>query len=56
LTGGVGQLLKKAKVKSMIGRAEFLDGKTCLVHMAEGAVRVHAEHIVIATGSEPVEL
>ena len=56
LTGGVGGLLKKNKVKTIKGWATFLDGKTVDVKTAEGDVRIRAENIVIATGSVPVEL
>lgn len=56
LTGGVGGLLKKNKVRTLKGWASFVDGKTVDVKTAEGVTRVRAEHVVIATGSVPVEL
>ncbi|HET7882241.1 MAG TPA: dihydrolipoyl dehydrogenase [Acetobacteraceae bacterium] len=56
LSGGVSALLKKAKVKGIDGWARFLDGKTVEVETEMGAQVVHAEHVVIATGSTPVEL
>jgi len=56
LTGGVSGLLKKAKVKSIAGRARFRDGKTVEVETETGLQVVRAETVVIATGSEPVEL
>jgi dihydrolipoamide dehydrogenase len=56
LTGGVGGLLKKSKVRVVEGRAEFLDGKSVSVATRDGAVHIDAENIVIATGSVPVEL
>lgn len=56
LTSGVGSLLKKAKVRHVTGRARFVDGKTVDVETAEGVCRIRAAHVVIATGSEPVEL
>ena len=56
LTTGVGGLLKKAKVKTVEGRARFLDGKTVEVTGAGDAHRIHAENVIIATGSRPVEL
>ena len=56
LTGGVSGLLKKAKVKSIAGRARFRDGKTVEVETETGLQVVRAEAVVIATGSEPVEL
>lgn len=56
LTGGVAGLLKKAGAKSLRGRATIRDGKTVNVETDLGPQTIHAETIVIATGSEPVEL
>ncbi len=56
LTGGVGGLLKKAKVRTLKGQAQFIDGKTVEVGGRDGPVRVTARNVVIATGSAPVEL
>ncbi len=56
LTGGVGMLLKKNKVRSIEGWASFIDGKTVEVKTADGVETVRAKNIIIATGSEPVEL
>jgi dihydrolipoamide dehydrogenase len=56
LNGGVGVLLKKAKVKTVTGWATFSDGKTCSVETAEGTVTIKADHVILAQGSEPVEL
>ncbi|MEP3295873.1 MAG: dihydrolipoyl dehydrogenase [Pseudoruegeria sp.] len=56
LTGGVVGLLKKAKVQLMIGKAEVIDGKRVRVVTPDGAQLIDAEHIVIATGSAPIEL
>ena len=56
LNNGVTSLLKKARVKIVEGRARFLDGKTVLVTSETGTQRISAETVVIATGSEPVEL
>jgi dihydrolipoamide dehydrogenase len=56
LTTGVSGLLKKAGVKSISGRARFRDGKTVEVETETGVQAVRAEAVVIATGSEPVEL
>ncbi|MFS2017657.1 dihydrolipoyl dehydrogenase [Massilia sp. CT11-108] len=52
LTGGVGALLKKNGVKVAQGWARILDGKT----VAVGDLRIHCEHLLLATGSVPVEL
>lgn len=56
LTGGVGALLKKNKVRTIRGWARFVDGKTVEIETDEGNQRVRAKNIVIATGSVPVEL
>jgi dihydrolipoamide dehydrogenase len=56
LTGGVSALLKKANVKIVDGWARFNDGKTVEVETEFGPQVVRAEHVVIATGSKPVEL
>jgi dihydrolipoamide dehydrogenase len=56
LNTGVAGLLKKAKVKSVQGWARFRDGKTVEVETETGTQVIRAEAIVIATGSEPVEL
>ncbi|MEM9899231.1 MAG: FAD-dependent oxidoreductase, partial [Pseudomonadota bacterium] len=56
LTGGVGGLLKKNKVRSVRGWAEFIDGKTVAVSTADGSQKIRAEQIVIGTGSIPAEL
>ena len=55
LTSGVGVLLKKAKVRTLLGTATIVDGKTVTVREDTGESRIQAEHLVIATGSEPVE-
>ncbi len=56
LTGGVAGLLKKAGVKRVTGTARFRDGKTVAVETDVGTQVIHAETVVIATGSVPVEL
>ena len=56
LNNGVAALLRKAKVKIIHGRARFRDGKTVIVETETGPMTVHAEAIVIATGSSPVAL
>jgi dihydrolipoamide dehydrogenase len=56
LTSGVGALLKKAKVRTLLGTAKIVDGKTATVSADTGETRIAAEHLVLATGSEPVEL
>jgi dihydrolipoamide dehydrogenase len=56
LTTGVGALLKKARVRTLIGPATIVDGKTAIAHVDTGEQRIRCEHLVIATGSEPMEL
>lgn len=56
LTGGVSGLLQKARVKIVDGHAQFRDGKTVEVETETGLQVIRAETVVIATGSDPVEL
>jgi len=56
LNSGVGALLKRAKVKVVQGWAEFSDAKTCVVSGSGDPVTITAEHVILANGSEPVEL
>ncbi len=57
LNSGVEGLLKRAGADTLQGKARFLDGKTVEVESKDGGVtKIHAENIVIATGSEPVEI
>ncbi len=52
LTGGISMLLKKNKVAAIVGRAELTGGGNVKV----GDKTVSAKHIIIATGSKPMEL
>ena len=56
LNQGVAGLLKRAKARVIAGWATFTDAKTCTVKTADGEVVISAEHVILATGSEPVEL
>jgi len=56
LAGGVGALLKKAGVRTLLGHATLTDGKTALVSADTGELRIHCDHLVLATGSEPAPL
>ena len=56
LSSGVSGLLKKARVKVVEGWARILDGKTVEVETEIGRQIIRAEHVVIATGSDAVEL
>lgn len=52
LNTGVSGLLRKAGVRLITGSARFRDGKTIEVETHEGSQLIHAETVVIATGSE----
>jgi dihydrolipoamide dehydrogenase len=60
LTGGVAALLRKAGVQLVMGWARIVDGKT--VDVARGdseggeTLRIQCEHLLLATGSEPLAL
>ena len=57
LTGGVGALLKKAGVQVVQGWGRIVDGKTVEVESADGdGLRIRCEHLLLATGSEPLAL
>ena len=56
LSSGVSGLLKKARVKIVEGWARFRDGKTVEVETEIGLQVIRAEQVVIATGSDAVEL
>ena len=60
LAGGVAGLLQRAKVRVVEGWARFSDAKTCMVETpvarASGPVAITAEHVILATGSEPAPL
>ncbi len=56
LNEGVAGLLKRAKVQVISGWASFVDAKSCVVQTSGGQIGITAEHVVLATGSEPVAL
>ncbi len=57
LSSGVAALLKKNRVKRIEGWPTFTDAKTCAVAQAGGKpLTIHAQHVVLATGSEAVNL
>src|SRR3954465_8896491 len=57
LTGGVGALLRKNGVQVVQGWARIVDGKTVEVDAKEGEpLRIQCEHLLLATGSLPVNL
>ena len=56
LTDGVQTLLKAAGAELVSGWATFEDARTCVVSTDEGDMRISAEHVILATGSVPVDL
>ncbi|WP_324753181.1 dihydrolipoyl dehydrogenase [Roseovarius sp. Pro17] len=56
LNGGIGALLKHAGARAIIGHARFRDGKSVIVKTDLGEQLIHADKIVIATGSVPLEI
>ena len=56
MTGGVKTLLKANNVDTLFGAATAVDAHTLEVDTADGKVRVECEHLVIATGSRPIEI
>ena len=56
LNSGVSALLKKAGVKTVLGWARLRDGKTAEVETEIGLQVIRAEQVVIATGSDAIEL
>jgi len=56
LTSGVAALLKRHRVRIVQGHASMTDGKTCQVETDTGTDRIRAEHVVLATGSQPASL
>ena len=56
LSTGVGALLKRSKVTVVNGWATMIDGKNCEVATGKETVTITAEHVILATGSEPVAL
>lgn len=56
LNHGVTGLLKQAGVRVVAGWGRFSDAKTCHVQTAEGEMVIKARHVILASGSKPVEL
>lgn len=56
LNTGVSGLLKKAKTRLIQGKANIIDGKTVKVSTTDGDKIIECEHLVLATGSSPMEL
>jgi len=56
LTGGVDFLMKKNKIEKLTGYARFVDAHTVEIENDGKKTQVTADHIVLATGSAPIEL
>lgn len=56
LNNGVVGLLNKSGVQSISGHARFLDGKSVAVDTPAGRIKIQANNVVVATGSESIEL
>ena len=56
LTGGVGLLLDKAKVKKFDGEASFISDKEIQVVKGDSKMKIEAENFIIATGTTPIDL
>ncbi len=56
LTGGVRTLLKGNKVDMLVGTARIGKGNEVIVQTAEGEQRFTAPHVVLATGSAPIQI
>lgn len=56
LTLGVGHLMKKNKVTVKRGSARFLTERQLEITTPDGCEQVEADHVIIATGAEPIEL
>lgn len=56
MSGGVNQLLKGNKVEIFKGEAQFKNAKEITVTSSSGTQTLNANHIIIATGSRPIEI
>ncbi|RLB45440.1 MAG: dihydrolipoyl dehydrogenase, partial [Deltaproteobacteria bacterium] len=56
LTGGVHGLLKKYGAKTVMGTAKIIDKNTVQITGGDGDQTLKADDIVIATGSEPINI
>lgn len=56
-SGGVRFLLKTARVTVLEGEASLIDPHTAAIHHAEtGLQRISFKHLILATGSRPIEI
>ncbi len=56
LVGGVGVLLRKAEVQVLNGRGRLVGPNALEVTTPDGPQRLEAQHIIVATGSRPIQL
>lgn len=56
LNRGVAGLLRKHQVRVIEGHGKILDGKTVEIDTGREPIRVEARHLVLATGSKPMEM
>ena len=56
LSTGVAGLLARAKVRVVVGWAQFTDAKSCAVETGADPVAIVAENVILACGSEPAGL
>lgn len=57
LTGGIEMLFKQNRIEWLKGRGQLLADKQVKVFASDGSESVHsAKHVIIATGSVPIEL
>jgi len=56
LSSGVSGLLKRHKVNQVFGWANFINAKSCVVATENGDLKIEAEHVILANGSEEVSL
>ena len=56
LTGGIAQLLKANGADMLLGDAKLTGPGKLTVETTEGKVKIEAKHIVLATGSRPIEI
>lgn len=56
LVGGISGLMKKNKITVLGGRGQLVSSGTVAVHGPDGSKEYHAQRIVLAMGSTPIEL
>lgn len=56
LVGGIGSLFRKNKIETIQGRGKLLDAQTVEVEGEGGKRIVSARKVIVATGSEPLEI